>query len=65
MKQLLLFNATVMSHEIEVVIINDGMAEPTEYFLTVLTLIDPLLPNKVTIRPAIANVTIVDGKHSS
>lgn len=60
----LYFNETVTSHEINVVIINDGVRELREHFLAVLTLVDPLLPDKITIRPAVANVTIVDGKHS-
>ena len=51
-----------MSYEIEVVIIDDGIAEPNEYFLALLTLIDPQLPGKVTISPDLATVTIVDGK---
>ena len=61
-EQLLLFNETVMSYEIEVVIIDDGIAEPNEYFLALLTLVDPQLPDKVTISPDLATVTIVDGK---
>lgn len=60
-KQLLLFNKTVMSYEIDVVIINNSRAEPTEYFLAVLTPVEPL-PENVFIRPAVANVTIVDGR---
>ena len=61
-EQLLLFNETVMSYEIDVVIADDGLAELNEYFLALLTLVDPLLPGKVTIRPDLATVTIIDGK---
>ena len=50
-----------MSYEVDVVIVNNSKAEPTEYFLAVLTPVEPL-PENVVIRPAVANVTIVDGK---
>ena len=63
MERQLVFNETVMSHEIEVPVINDGIAERREYFLAILTLLDPLLPSKVTIAPDLANVTIVDGTY--
>lgn len=61
-EQLLFFNETVVSHDIEVLIINDGIPELSEYFLAVLSLLDPLLPpSKILISPAVANITIVDG----
>lgn len=63
-EQLLFFNETMTSHDIEVLIINDGIPERNEHFLTILTLVDPLLPpSKILISPAVANVTIVDGKN--
>ena len=51
-----------MSHKINVTIINNNMAEPIEYFLAVLTLVEPQRPEKVFITPDVANVTIVDGR---
>ena len=65
-QQLLFFNETVMSHDIEVLIINDGIAELNEHFLAVLSLLDPQLPpSKILINPAVANVTIVDGESTN
>ena len=64
-EQLLFFNDTVMSHDIEVLVINDGIVELNEHFLAVLSLLDPLLsPSKILISPAVANITIVDGKNT-
>lgn len=64
-EQLLFFNETVMSHDIDVLIVNDGIPELSEYFLTVLSLLDPLLPpSKIMVRPAVANITIVDGMNT-
>lgn len=51
-----------MSYEINVVIINNSTAEPTEYFLAELALVEPQLPERILIQPAVANVTIVEGK---
>ena len=63
-QQLIFFNETETSFDIEVIIINDGIVELNEYFVAVLTLLDPLLPpSKIMINPALANVTIVDGKN--
>ena len=54
-----------MSHDIEVLIINDGIPELNEHFLAILTLLDPLLPpSKILINPAVANITVVDGKNT-
>ena len=65
-QQLLFFNETVMSHDIEVLINNDGIAELNEHFLAVSSLLDPQLPpSKILISPAVANVTIVDGESTN
>ena len=62
---LLMFDQSTRTVSVNISITDDNIVEAAEIFQASLTLVDPLNPNFITVRPSMANISIEDDDSKS